>query len=160
MSDSEMAEIYDKYSKSVYRLAFNCCKNTADAEDITQETFFKRFTTNIKFHDERSEKAWLMTIAVNKCRDMFRSLSYKYFYYSVPLEEANLTYETPEESDVYHAVMALSPKYRLVIHLYYYEGYSVAEIGKMIGKSETAIQTRLYRARKQLKKSIGEDLSL
>jgi len=160
MSDSEMAELYDRYGSSVYRLAFSYCKNTADAEDITQETFFKRFTSNVSFTDEKSEKAWLMTVAANKCRDMFRSLAYKYFYYSVPLEEANLTYETPDESAVYHAVMELAPKYRLVIHLYYYEGYSVAETAKIIGKSETAVQTRLYRARKLLKKSLGEDVSL
>ncbi len=160
MSNDEMELLYEKYKNSVYRLAFSYCKNTADAEDITQETFIKRFTSDVKFDNEESEKAWLMKVAANKCRDLFKSLTYKHFYYSVSLEEANLIYETPEESAVYHAVIELSPKYRIVVHLYYYEGYSVAEIGKILGKSETAIQTRLYRARKLLKKSLGEGMEL
>lgn len=160
MSNAEMELLYDKYKNSVYRLAFSYCKNTADAEDITQETFFKRFTSDITFSDEKSEKAWLMKVTANKCKDLLKSLTYKYFYYSVSLEEANLIYKTPEESAVYHAVMELPPKYRIVVHLYYYEGYSVAEIGKILSRSETAIQTRLYRARKLLKKSLGEGMEL
>lgn len=160
MSNDEMELLYNKYKNSVYRLAFSYCKNTADAEDITQETFVKRFTADIKFSDDKSEKAWLMKVAANKCKDLFKSITYKYFYYSISLEEANLTYESSEESAVYHAVMELPPKYRIVIHLYYYEGYSVAEIGKILGKSDTAIQTRLYRARNLLKKSLGEGMEL
>lgn len=160
MSNAEMELLYEKYKNSVYRLAFSYCKNTADAEDITQDTFFKRFTSDIKFSDEKSEKAWLMKVTANRCMDLLKSLAYKYFYYSVSLEEANLIYETPEESAVYHAVMELPPKYRIVVHLYYYEGYSAAETGKILGTSETAVQTRLYRARKLLKKSLGEDMEL
>lgn len=160
MSNAEMESLYEKYKNSVYRLAFSYCKNTADAEDITQDTFFKRFTSDITFSDEKSEKAWLMKVTANRCKDLLKSLTYRYFYYSVSLEEANLIYETPEESAVYHAVMELPPKYRIVVHLYYYEGYSVAEIGKILSSSETAIQTRLYRARKMLKKSLGEGMEL
>lgn len=160
MNDVQMALIYDKYSSAVYRAAFAYCRNSADAEDITQETFIKRFQTDVSFPDDKAEKAWLMKVAANKCRDMFRSARYRYFYNSVPLDEANLVYETPEESAVYHAVMELSPKYRLVIHLYYYEGYSVAETAKIIGRSETAVQTQLYRARKLLKESLGKEMCL
>lgn len=160
MNDVQMALIYDKYSSAVYRAAFAYCRNSADAEDITQETFIKRFQTDVSFPDDKAEKAWLMKVAANKCRDMFRSARYRYFYNSVPLDEANLVYETPEESAVYHAVMELPPKYRLVIHLYYYEGYSVAETAKIIGRSETAVQTQLYRARKLLKESLGKEICL
>ncbi|MBR3421558.1 MAG: sigma-70 family RNA polymerase sigma factor [Ruminococcus sp.] len=160
MNDVQMALIYDKYSSAVYRAAFAYCRNSADAEDITQETFIKRFQTDVSFPDDKAEKAWLMKVAANKCRDMFRSARYRYFYNSVPLDEANLVYETPEESAVYHAVMELPPKYRLVIHLYYYEGYSVAETAKIIGRSETAVQTQLYRARKLLKESLGKEMCL
>lgn len=155
-----MALIYDKYSSAVYRATFAYCKNSADAEDIVQETFIKRFRTDIDFPDDKAEKAWLMKVAANKCRDMFRSARYRYFYNSVPLDEAELVYETPEESAVYHAVMELPPKYRIVIHLYYYEGYTVTETAKIIGKSETAVQTQLYRARKLLKKTLGEEMCL
>jgi RNA polymerase sigma-70 factor (ECF subfamily) len=155
-----MALIYDKYSSAVYRAAFAYCRNAADAEDIVQETFIKRFRTDIDFPDDKAEKAWLMKVAANKCRDMLRSARYRHFYSSVPLDEAELVYETPEESAVYHAVMELPPKYRLVIHLYYYEGYSVAETAKITGRSETAVQTQLYRARRLLKKTLGEEMCL
>ena len=155
-----MADIYDKYKYSVYRTAFVYCRNSTDAEDITQDVFMKRFSSNISFSDEAKEKSWLLKVTANKCRDMFRSLRYKYFISSVSLEEANLVYETPEESEVYHAVMELPPKNRLVIHLYYYEEYSVREISVILGKSESAVQTQLYRARKQLKEILGEELQL
>lgn len=160
MNDTEMALIYDKFSCAVYRAAFAYCRNTADAEDIVQETFIRRFRTETEFPDDASEKAWLMKVAVNKCKDMLRSARYRYFYNSVPLEEAELVYETPEESAVFHAVMELPPKYRLVIHLYYYEGYSVPETAKITGRSETAVQTQLYRARKLLRKALGEEMRL
>ena len=77
---------------------------------------------------------------------------------SIPLDEACLTYETSEESEVYHAVMSLPTKYRIVIHLYYYEGYSVKEISSITGTNESAVQTQLYRARKKLKDTLGKEL--
>ncbi len=160
MNDAEMEQIYDKYSGTVYRAAFAYCKNSADAEDITQETFIKRFQSSTAFSDEKAEKAWLLKVAANKCRDMFRSPRYRFMYHSVPLDEAGLIYETPEESAVFRAVMELPPKYRIAVHLYYYEGYSAAETAKITGRSETAVQTQLYRARKMLKKALGEEMCL
>lgn len=160
MDTAELAELYDKYKDTVFRTAFAFCRNTADAEDIMQEVFLKRFRTDISFASDNHEKAWLLKVTANQCRDMFRSLRYRHALKSVPLDEAGLIYETPEESEVYRAVMSLSPENRLVIHLYYYEGHSVKEIGSIIGKSETAVQSRLHRARKQLKKILGEELEI
>jgi RNA polymerase sigma-70 factor (ECF subfamily) len=160
MNTELMAELYDKYKNAVYRMAFAYCKNKADAEDIMQETFIKLFTADIRFEDSEKEKSWLLKVTVNKCKDMFRSLRYKYSLTAIPLEEASLIYETPEESEVYHAVMSLPTKYRLVIHLYYYEDYSVKEIGTVTGKNESAVQTQLYRARKKLKDILGKELRL
>lgn len=160
MTTERMANLYDKYKNTVYRMAFAYCKNKADAEDIMQEAFIQLFTADINFEDASKEKSWLLKVTVNKCRDMFRSLRYKYSLNSIPLEEANLIYETPEESEVYHAVMSLPTKYRLVIHLYYYEEYSVKEISAITGKNESAVQTQLYRARKKLKDILGKELRL
>lgn len=153
----EMEQIYDTYHDSVYRLAFAYCKNRADAEDITSEVFLRRFTCRKEFADRQHETAWMMRVTINKAKDLLRSFRYRF---SVPLEEAVNVYESPEEHDVYNAVMALPAKYRSVIHLYYFEGYSVKEIAGMIGKSETAVQTRLYRARGLLKDALGEELDL
>ena len=160
MNPEKMTEIYDKYSNAVYRMAFAYCKNKADAEDIMQEVFIRRFSADIVFEDEAKEKSWLLKVTVNKCRDMFRSLRYKYSLTSIPLEEANIIYETQEESDVYHAVMSLPNKYRTVIHLFYYEEYTIKEISAITGDKETAIQTQLYRARKKLKDILGKELRL
>lgn len=160
MYPEKMTEIYDKYSNAVYRIAFAYCKNKADAEDIMQEVFISRFSADIVFEDEAKEKSWLLKVTVNKCRDMFRSLRYKYFLTSIPLEEADIIYETQEESDVYHAVMSLTNKYRTVIHLFYYEEYTIKEISAITGDKETAIQTQLYRARKKLKDILGKELRL
>ncbi|WP_303803867.1 sigma-70 family RNA polymerase sigma factor [Ruminococcus flavefaciens] len=160
MDSEKMTEIYDKYSNAVYRMAFAYCKNKADAEDIMQEVFISRFSADIVFEDETKEKSWLLKVTVNKCRDLFRSLRYKYSLTSIPLEEASLVCETQEESDVYHAVMSLPKKYRTVIHLFYYEEYSIKEISAITGDKETAIQTQLYRARKKLKNILGKELRL
>lgn len=160
MDSEKMTEIYDKYSNAVYRMAFAYCKNKADAEDIMQEVFISRFYADIVFEDETKEKSWLLKVTVNKCRDLFRSLRYKYALTSIPLEEASLVCETQEESDVYHAVMSLPKKYRTVIHLFYYEEYSIKEISAITGDKETAIQTQLYRARKKLKDILGKELRL
>jgi len=157
---NEMEKIYDTYKNTVYRTAYACCKNKSDAEDIMQETFIKRFTSELMFSDEKSEKAWLIKVTVNKCRDMFRSLRYKIMLNSVPVEETEIPCENQEESKVYTAVMELPQKYRIVIHLYYYEGYSVKEIGRITGRNESAVQTQLYRARNILKKSLGEEMCL
>lgn len=160
MTTEQMAELYDKYKNAVYRMAFAYCKNKADAEDIMQETFIKLFTADIRFEDSDKKKSWLLKVTVNKCKDMFRSLRYKYSLTAIPLEEASLVYETPEESEVYHAVMSLPTKYRLVIHLYYYEDYSIKEIGAITGKNESAVQTQLYRARRKLKNILGKELRI
>lgn len=160
MYPEKMAEIYDKYSNAVYRMAFAYCKNKADAEDIMQEVFIKRFSIDIVFDEETKEKSWLLRVTVNKCRDMFRSLRYKYSMTSIPLEEASIVYETPEESEVYRAVMSLPQKYRTVIHLFYYEEYSIKEISAITGSRETAVQTQLFRARKKLKEILGKELRL
>ena len=160
MNDTEMAMIYDKYNSAVYRIAFAYCKNSADAEDIMQETFITHFLTNIDFPNDKAEKAWLINVAANKCKDMLRSARYRYLYNSAPLDESILVYETPDESMVYHAVMELPQKYRIVIHLYYYEGYSAAETARIVGCTETAVQTQLYRARRLLKKALGEEFHI
>ncbi|MBR2284340.1 MAG: RNA polymerase sigma factor [Ruminococcus sp.] len=159
MDKSGLSELYDRHSGSVYRLAYAMCRNKADAEDIMQDTFIRLLGADISFPDERSEKAWLMKVCANRCRDMFRSLSYRRQLNSVQLDEAGLYCETPEESRVFEAVMSLPQSYRIAVHLYYYEGYTIREIAGILGKTETAVQTRLYRARKMLRDILKEELT-
>lgn len=157
MTQEEMAQTYDKYRNTVYRTAFAYCRNRADAEDIMQEVFLRRFQCSKIFPNENMEKAWLLRVTANKCKDLFKSACRRY---NVPLEEAAYVCETPQENDVYRAVMALPADYRLAVHLFYYEGYSIAEIARIMRKTEAAAASVLCRARKRLKRTLGEELEL
>ena len=154
MTQQEMEEIYLRHHASVYRLAYAYCKNREEAEDLTSEVFLKRFAYEKPFADSQHETAWIMRVTVNLAKDLLKSFRYRF---SVPLDDADQAFELEEESEVWHAVMNLPAKYRSVIHLYYYEGYSAAEIANLTDCSETAVQTQLYRARGLLKKALGEE---
>ena len=90
----EMEQIYDKYHESVFRMAFAYCKNRADAEDITSEVFLKRFGCSKTFESERHETAWMMRVTINQAKDLLRIFRRRN---EIPLEEAALVFETPEE---------------------------------------------------------------
>ena len=157
MEQAQMAAIYDRYQHTVYRAALAYCRNIQDAEDITHDVFLTRFAHEASFPDSEAEKAWLLRVTVNRCKNLLKSFRRRF---TVPLEDAENLCETPAEHSVYDAVNALPPKYRIVIHLYYYEGYNVREIAGMTKRSETAVQTQLARARGLLKKALGEGFSL
>ena len=153
----ETSVIMEKYKDNVFSAAFNVCGNAADAEDVVQETFLQYHITNNDFFDEQHIRAWLLRVAINKAKNITLSFRRRK---CIPLEEymESLTFDTPELQTLFEEVMKLPEKYRIVIHLYYYEGYSTAETAKIIGISETSVQTRLYRGRNLLKKSLGEDV--
>ena len=154
MNREKMAAIYDKYHSAVYRVALSYCRNVQDAEDITQDVFLKRFSKEYLFLDDAKEKSWLLRVTVNLCKNLLKA---RKRHNTVPLEDAAGVCVTPEEYTVWDAVDALPPKYRLVIQLYYGEGYSVAEIAAITKHSKTAVQTQLYRARRQLGAALGEE---
>jgi len=156
MTSEELGTLYDKFQNTVYRVALSYCRNVQDAEDITQEVFLKRFAQDRKFPDDGQEKAWLIRLTVNQCKNLLKAIRRRN---AVPLEDAAALCVTEEETGIWEAVGALPPKYRLVIQLYYGEGYSVGEIAGMTSRSETAVQTQLYRARKLLRDILGEEVT-
>lgn len=155
MDQIQMAEIYDRYKNTVYRAALACCRHVQDAEDITHDVFLARFAHDDPFPDDEAEKAWLLRVTVNRCKNLLKSFRRRF---SVPLEEAVTVFETPQEHAVWDAVAALPANYRVIIHLRYYEGYSLREIAQMTGRSESAVQTQAARAREMLRKSLGEEI--
>lgn len=157
MERSDMENVYVKFKDTVYRTAFSLCKNHARAEEVTSDVFFKSFTCKNVPEDDEHIKAWLIRVTINCCKDIFKSYRFKNV---VSLDETQLIYEIPEESDVYHAVMSLDVKYRTVIHLYYYEGYSTAEIAGIIRKAAPTVRSRLKRAREMLKISLGKEFHI
>ncbi len=157
MDREQMEAIYERMKNTVYSTALAYCRNVQDAEDITHDVFLKRFRRKEPFPDDESEKAWMPRVTVNQCKNLLKSFRRKF---TVPLEDAGEVCVTEDEHSVWDAVNALPQKYRLIIHLYYYEGYSVREIGRITKQSETTVQTQLYRARKLLKTALGEELEI
>lgn len=142
-----------QYSDMVYRLALLQMKNKSDAEDIFQEVFLRLVQHQDKISDEEHLKAWLIRVTLNCCKKQFDSAWRRKM---VSMEEQKETgYEAEyEENVVYKEVQNLPEKYRTVIHLFYFEEYSVKEIGKITGQKESAVKTQLSRARGILKEKL------
>lgn len=135
---------------AVYRTALNCCRNRQDAEDVVQTTFLKLLECDTPFQDEIHIRKWLIRVAVNESHSLWRSF-WRRNVSSLDGQTAEPTFSLPEHSDLFYAVQGLPVRYREVVHLYYYEEYSIREIAALLHLSETAVQTRLMRARRKLK---------
>lgn len=145
-------EIADKYIDTIYRLAFSRTKSQQYAEDITQDVFVKLMSANKKFESEEHLKAWLLRVTINLTKDLFASA---WFKKNSELDE-DVSYTQEEKSDLWYAVMNLPTKYRTVIHLHYYEGYSVDEIAKITGASSGTVKSQLHRGRQMIKEILEE----
>ncbi|MGN0622256.1 MAG: RNA polymerase sigma factor [Porcipelethomonas sp.] len=148
--DSEyFSEIYDRYSQLVYRVCALRLANRQDAEDAVQNTFIKFYYKSPEFETPEQEKAWIIRVAINVCKDFQKSFWQRN---TVGLEEtAELAVGAIEDAVRLIDIFELSPKNRTVLQLFYYEGYSVAEIAKILKISTGAVTARLTRARKKLK---------
>ncbi len=155
MEVSEFNRIAEQYTDIVYRSALIYCKNKNDAEDAVQNTFLKLLKTNSKFNDEEHIRRWLIRVAVNECKNMWKSFWHRNITSFDELEKEPV-YIEPEKEELFNEVMKLPQKYRIVIHLYYYEGYSVKEIAHILDISDTNVQTRLMRARNKLREQLKE----
>lgn len=158
MDRTEFTRLTAKYLPAVYKTALCSCRNTADAEDIVQETFCALLGSGLSFPDDESVKRWLLKVAVNKSRDLFRSAWRRK---TVPLDEAadaddGSAEMSPEETQLFRAMKQLPVKYRHVLHLFYYEEYSTREIAQILQISEGTVRTRLSRARKSLQLILKE----
>ena len=149
----EPAELARAYAPAIYRLAYARTGSRADAEDIMQEVFVRLLRAGPDFADRAHARAWLLRVAANCANDWFRAPWRR--------REGPLTDSLPapehEDGGVVEAVLALPAKYRTAVHLYYYEELGVAEIAKITGKSESAVKSRLFRARAMLREALKED---
>ena len=143
-----------RYAGDVFRLAYARTGSRADAEDVMQETFIRLLRARPAFAEPEHARAWLLRVAANCANDWFRA---PWRRREGPLEDALPAPEEPEPGGVVEAVLALPAKYRTAVHLYYYEELSVAEIAKITGKSESAVKSRLFRARAMLREALKED---
>lgn len=140
----------EKYSNMVYRLAVARTGKIEEAQDVYQEVFLRLAKKMPDFESEEHKKAWLIRVTINCSKTLLNS---SFIRHRAELDE-NLSFETPERHDLYYAVLKLPIKYRTVVHLYYYENYSIKEISKILKTNENTVKTRLSRARKQLEEAV------
>ncbi len=141
----------ERYSTAIAKTAFAYLKNVPDAEDVTQEVFLTLMQKRPEFESEEHRKAWLLRVTINQCKNRLKGRLFQ-SHQPIPEDLADLP---EEQSEVLNAVMSLNIKYRLPIHLYYYEGYSLKEIAEILETGAATIGTRMARARKLLKNMIG-----
>lgn len=149
-------ELFEKYQNNLYAAAFNVCKNAEDAKDVVQDTFIQYYSLKKDFDNEQHIRAWLLRVAINKAKNINRTFWRRN---KVPLEEymETLIFETPESEELFETVMKLPEKYRIVVHLFYYEDYTVHEIAEILKITESNVKVRLSRGRALLKEKLQEE---
>ncbi len=152
----KVLECYQKHKDMIYKLAWTYCKDRYQAEDVFQEVFYKYLIYHPKFKTQEHEKAWFIRTTINICKNFLKS---KWNRDILRLEEWDRNREAlAEPGDAFdtlkNAILDLPEKYRVPIHLYYYEEYSVREISHLLHKSESTIQTQLQRGREKIKQAL------
>lgn len=151
---ADFEAFYLRHFQAIYRVCFAFLKNPQDAEDCAEDVFVKAMTAEPAFENERHERAWLTTTAMNLCKDR---LKHWWRHKVTPLEEAP-EQAAPQEEDtgeVLEAVKSLPAKYKEVVWLYYYEGYQTEEIAKMLKRPPSTVRNQLRSARGKLKIWLG-----
>ena len=154
-TDKEIAEIYERHNKMVYRVCFAYMKNTADTEDMVQDAFYQMIKTNVRFENAEHEKAWLIRTATNLCKNNLKHWWRKRENIDdIDNYESIQTDNDFETDDILEIIMNLPDKYKTVIYLYYYEGYNSVEISKILKKPQSTIRNHLHEARELLRNRI------
>ena len=151
----ETQALAETYRDRLFAAAFQVCGNAADAEDAAQEALLRYHISEKQFESEQHIRAWLLRVAINCAKNVSRSFFRRN---TVPLEDYmdSLEFDSGESREIFREVMNLPETYRLVIHLFYYEDYTVAEIGRILGLTESNVKVRLSRGRQLLKKNLQE----
>lgn len=154
-TDKEIAEIYSRHIRTIYRVCFAYMKNSADTEDAVQDTFVKMIRSGAAFESEEHEKAWLIRTASNVCKDILKA----WWHRRENLEDYEQLHGTEdiEVDDTLKVVMGLPDKYKTVVYLYYYEGYTSVEIAELLHKPQSTIRNYLHEARDVLREQLGSD---
>ena len=157
-TEKEYIEVVERYSDMVYRIAYQSLFHIHDAEDVVQDVFLKVLKHRNKcFKDYEHLKSWLIRVTVNQCLDYKKTFHRKNV---ISLEDLEIPYEYQrEEQEVLENLQKLPEDYRIILYLYYYEGYTIKEIGKILGKKQNTVNSKLTRGRKRLKNmmEVGND---
>ena len=155
MDEKEVRRVVETYSDMILRISYNYLQHTFDAEDICQTVLLKYISCDLSFDTTEHEKAWLIRTAINACHDLRKSA---YSRKTVGLEDVTEKAAPPApDPDLSEEIKKLPVNYRMSIYLHYYEGYSVKEIAKIMGKSQLAVSQYLSRGRRELRKNMEAD---
>lgn len=158
-SEEEVRNAIHLYGDSVKRVCMVYLKNSTDTEDIFQNVFIKYATRSPQFESDEHEKAWVLRVAINECKDFLKSFYKRNIMPTRPdlLIHQQTTSLSTERSKVLEAVLSLPRRYREVIYLFYYEDYSAVKIAEVLNKNANTIYTRLARGRDMLKAELGDE---
>ena len=151
-----VSALAERWGNSLYRAAFAICRNPQDAEDVVQETLLAYFRSDKQFESDEHIRAWLIRVAVNKARNATVCF-WRRNRRSLEDYMDALTFEDDGDRELLDAVLRLPERYRIVIHLFYYEDYSIREIAALLDIGEGSVKSRLSRARKMLKAQLSEE---
>lgn len=150
----KLKEVYERQNRRVYRLAMLYLKNVQDAEDAVQNIFLKYIQKEVEFESENHENAWFIIVTKNYCKDVLKA----FWRRNVDLGDIPEVGSSEEETKLLlMQIWKLPEKYREVLYLYYYEGYSIREMSSLLQRKESTIQTQLATARKKLKVEIERE---
>lgn len=148
-----ITNIIRQYADLIFRTAYQNLKNRGDAEDVLQEVSIALVKSNAPVDDDSRLKSWLVTVTLNKCRDLRRYQARRAY---IPLDECE-NIEAPETRAVMEELWQLPENYRTIIYLHYYVGFKIAEIAEILGKNQNTVASQLRRGRKALKKILTEE---
>lgn len=154
-SEKYFKQIYERNVDMVYKVCFIYLKgNKANVEDAVQSAFLQMLKKEMIFENESHEKAWLITVASNICKNMLKRKHNK----NISLDEYQFDIASNGDNNyILEILFSLPDKYKQVIYMHYYEGYSGVEISKLLGIKENTIYSYLSKGREILKEKIKED---
>lgn len=158
LSTEEFKRCAQEYMDVVFRVAFSCLRSQTDAEDVTQEVLLRLYETDYVFESRAHIKNWLVKVTYNECRKFWRRLWRRHENIDDYAEQ--LAFEETDCQDLFTAVMKLDRAKRIVVVLYYLEGYQIQEIAGILKIPQGTVGTRLARARKELRKYLEEEVSV
>lgn len=158
LGTEEFKLLAEKYMDMIFRIAFSFLKSQSDAEDVTQDVLLRLYETDYVFESQAHIKNWLAKVTCNECRKFWRRLPHKQENISDYAD--HLAFEEKTYQDLFTAVMRLDKAKRIVVILYYLEGYQIHEIAELLEIPQGTVGTRLARARKELRKYLEEEVSI
>ncbi len=151
--EQEVNRAIERYADTVRRLCMVHLKNRADTEDIFQTVFLKYVLSSVSFESEEHEKAWIIRVTINACKDLLKSF-YRRRTVSLDAVIEQPALLPPDNRAVLEAVLSLPPQYKDVVYLHFYEDYTAPQISKILGKNVNTVYTIITRSKQMLREKL------